>query len=57
MREECGMRWRGLDREMRLSDKPAFFIDGEEKKRLYRHFDYLCTAASLLSAECSGNVT
>lgn len=56
MREEYGMRWRGLDREMGLNDK-LFFINGEEKKRLYRHFDYLCTAAYLLSAECNGNVT
>lgn len=40
MREEYGMRWRGLDREMGLDDK-LFFIDGEGKKRLYQPFEYL----------------
>lgn len=30
-REEYGMRWRGLDREMGLNDK-LFFIDGEGEK-------------------------
>lgn len=37
MREEYGMRWRGLDREMGLNDK-LFFIDGEEKKETLSAF-------------------
>lgn len=56
MREEYGMRCRGLDREMGLNDK-LFFYRWRRKKETYRHFDYLCTAAYLLSAECNGNVT
>lgn len=34
MREECGMRWRGLDREMRLSDKPVFYRWRRKKETL-----------------------
>lgn len=43
MREEYGMRWQGLDREMGLNDK-HFFIDGEEK----RDFIGILTASALL---------
>lgn len=46
MREEYGMRWRGLDREMGLNDK-LFFVDGEEK----RDFIGILTTPALLPIE------